>query len=82
MSISSSLQQMAGGVGAVIAGFIVQQPGSTQPLRHYDTLGYIVAFIILCSVPLVSRINRGVLPQQKKSSKVIRLRRNVVPENG
>jgi predicted MFS family arabinose efflux permease len=83
MSISSSLQQMAGGIGAVIAGFIVQQPGSTQPLRHYDTLGYIVAFIILCSVPLVNRINRGgVPPQQKKSSKVIHLRPDLVSENG
>ncbi len=41
MAISSSLQQVAGGVAAVIAGAVVtERPGGY--LEHFDTLGYIL----------------------------------------
>ncbi len=63
MSINSSLQQMAGGLAAVFAGFIVKQQTKTSPLEHFDTLGYImVGFVFLC-VFLMYRVNKLV---QKK----------------
>ena len=59
MSISSSLQQVSGGLAAVIAGLIVSQvPGG--PLLHFDTLGYILVCTTLISLALMSLINRKI----------------------
>ncbi len=63
MAITSSLQQIAGGIAAVCAGFIVVQQTKTSPLEHYDTLGYVIAGVTLVSVYLVSRV--GKLVQSK-----------------
>jgi predicted MFS family arabinose efflux permease len=41
MSVSSSLQQVAGGVASVIAGFIVVE-APTGELLHFDVLGYVL----------------------------------------
>jgi len=49
MSINSSVQQMAGGVGAIIAGFIVYRP-EHGPVEHYPTLGYVVIAASLVSM--------------------------------
>lgn len=57
MSINSSLQQIAGGIAAAIAGMIVVQETSHSPLEHYDTLGYIVSAITLISIVLMARVN-------------------------
>ena len=58
MSVNSSLQQMAGGIAAILAGFIVTKPSETGPIEHFDILGYImVVFIGLC-IYLVSRVSR------------------------
>jgi len=48
MSINSSLQQIAGGIASVIAGWvIVQQPGGK--LLHFDTLGYMcIGLMVAC----------------------------------
>ena len=45
---SRSLQQIAGGVASVIAGWvIVQQPGGR--LLHFDTLGYMcIGLMVAC----------------------------------
>jgi predicted MFS family arabinose efflux permease len=49
MSINSSLQQMAGGLAAVFAGFIVKQPTKTSPIEDFDILGFVmVGFVLLC----------------------------------
>lgn len=57
MSVNSSLQQMAGGIAAILAGFIVSKPSETGPIEHFDILGYImVGFIALC-IYLVSRVS-------------------------
>jgi predicted MFS family arabinose efflux permease len=40
MSINSSLQQIAGGIGAFVAGKIVVQATSASPLQHYNTLDW------------------------------------------
>jgi len=39
MSITSSLQQLAGGIAAASAGMIVKQKDKFSPLEHYNTVG-------------------------------------------
>jgi predicted MFS family arabinose efflux permease len=59
MSISSSLQQMSGGVAAVVAGLIaVQAPGGA--LLHFDTLGYVLVCTTLVSLGMMYLINRKI----------------------
>jgi predicted MFS family arabinose efflux permease len=59
MSISSSLQQMSGGIAAVVAGLIVvQTPGGN--LQHFDTLGYLLVGTTLVSLALMVLINRRI----------------------
>ena len=57
MSISSSLQQLAGGIGAVTAGLIISQQTKTSPLEHYNTLGYVVATVSTICLFLVYRVS-------------------------
>lgn len=57
MSINSSLQQMAGGLASIAAGFIVTQETKTSPIENYNILGYIVAGSILICVPLIYRVS-------------------------
>jgi predicted MFS family arabinose efflux permease len=56
MSISSSLQQLAGGVASSAAGLIVSQNASGR-LEHYDRLGYVVSAAIIATVLFMYRIN-------------------------
>ncbi|WP_395065001.1 MFS transporter [Flavobacterium sp.] len=50
MSISSSLQQIAGGLGTVISGFIIIQKSKTSPIENFYVLGYLaIAIAILCA---------------------------------
>jgi predicted MFS family arabinose efflux permease len=56
MSISSSLQQLAGGVASSCAGLLVSQTGD-GPLEHYERLGYVVATSIAVGVVLMGRVN-------------------------
>ena len=56
MSVSSSLQQIAGGFAAVIGGMIVVQKDKYSPLEHFDSLGYVIVVITLVSVFLVYRV--------------------------
>jgi len=65
MAITSSLQQIAGGVAAVCAGFIVHQQTKTSPLENYNILGYVIAIVTMISVYLVSRV--GKLVNEKQS---------------
>jgi predicted MFS family arabinose efflux permease len=60
MSISSSLQQAAGGVASSAAGLIVSQATPDSPLEHYERLGYVVSTAILATVFLMYKINRMV----------------------
>jgi predicted MFS family arabinose efflux permease len=56
MSISSSLQQLAGGVASSCAGLLVSQTGD-GPLEHYERLGYVVASSMAVGVALMGRVN-------------------------
>lgn len=58
MSVTSSLQQIAGGIAAVCAGFIVHQDTKQSPLENYDILGYVFAAITLCTIFLIWRVNQ------------------------
>jgi predicted MFS family arabinose efflux permease len=63
MSISSSLQQLAGGVASSSAGIIVTQNGD-GPLEHYDRLGYVVAVAMLATIAFMHKIQRLVGAQR------------------
>lgn len=58
MSINSSLQQIAGGVAAFVAGLIVVQKDNFSPLEHYDMLGLVAAFISLLCIVMVYRVSK------------------------
>ena len=58
MSINASLQQIAGGVAAAVAGMIVSQQSKYSPLEHYNTVGYVIVVISVASVLLMSRVNK------------------------
>jgi predicted MFS family arabinose efflux permease len=61
MSINSSLQQMAGGFAAMVAGLIVFQPTETSPIENFNWLGIIVVGFILWCIYLVYRVKQVVL---------------------
>jgi predicted MFS family arabinose efflux permease len=56
MSINSSLQQLAGGVAAMIGGLIVTQKNTLSPLERFDILGYVVIAVILTNIFLTWRV--------------------------
>lgn len=58
MSINASIQQIAGGIAATMAGMIVVQPHKAAPLQNYNIVGYVVVLITLASIYFLSRVNR------------------------
>lgn len=60
MSINSSLQQMAGGLGAIFAGLIVVKADETSPLQHFDTLGYIIMGVMALCIFFMWRVSEMV----------------------
>ena len=58
-AISSSLQQVSGGVAAVIAGSLVVQSAGGE-LEHFQRLGYAVAGASLVSLFLMYKIHRAI----------------------
>ena len=58
MSVNASMQQIAGGVAAVVAGLIVVQRHKSAPLEHYDTVGYLVVGITLLSIYVMHRVSK------------------------
>ncbi len=66
MAISSSLQQIAGGAGALIAGLIIQQHDAKSPLQHFDWLGYLTIGIFILCVFLVGRVDRMLYKKRAK----------------
>jgi predicted MFS family arabinose efflux permease len=70
MSINSSLQQIAGGVAAAVAGMIVTQQGKGTPLQHYNVVGYVIVGISVLSIFLMWRVN-NLTKKKMDSSKVV-----------
>lgn len=54
MSVNSSVQHVASGVGAMAGGLIVDG-GVGEPLRHYGTVGILAAAVTLASLLLAAR---------------------------
>jgi predicted MFS family arabinose efflux permease len=63
MSISSSLQQIAGGIAAGVGGMIVVQKNKFSPLEHYNTLGYVIVVLSFITIFLVYRVSRLIKQQ-------------------
>jgi predicted MFS family arabinose efflux permease len=63
MSISSSMQQLAGGVASAFAGLVVTQTTSGR-LEHYDRLGFLVALSLATTIALMRRIDAMVVPEE------------------
>jgi len=59
MSISSSLQQISGGIAAAVAGVIVKQ-APDGVLQHIDILGYVLVASTLLTLIMMYYINRMV----------------------
>lgn len=58
MSINASLQQLAGGIAAALAGKIVVQQTNFSPLEHYDVVGYAVVAFSVISLLMMYRVDR------------------------
>lgn len=69
MSISSSLQQLSGGLGIVIAGYVVSQQTPTSPLENFDVLGYVVVALTLGGVFLVYRVSLAAKKNLEKQNR-------------
>jgi predicted MFS family arabinose efflux permease len=71
MSINSSLQQIAGGVAATVAGSIVVQKSKYSPLEHYNTLGYLIVCISCLTMVLLYRVSRMIKARNVKREEVV-----------
>jgi predicted MFS family arabinose efflux permease len=65
MSISSSLQQIAGGLGSVVAGLVVVQRVDGF-IEHFDILGYILVGTTMITMFMVYHINRMVMASPQR----------------
>jgi predicted MFS family arabinose efflux permease len=70
MSISSSLQQVAGGFASAIAGLIVVQT-KEGPLLHFDVLGYVLVVTTLITLTMMYFINRRIEGTDASQSPVV-----------
>jgi predicted MFS family arabinose efflux permease len=70
MSINASLQQIAGGVAAAVAGMIVVQKTKYSPLEHYSTLGYLIVCINTVTLWLMYRVSRMIKGKYAKPTVV------------
>ena len=66
MSINASLQQIAGGIAAAVAGTIIVQKSKYSPLEHYDLLGYVIVFISFITIGLLYRVSRMIKTKNAK----------------
>lgn len=66
MSINSSLQQIAGGIAAAVAGSIIVQKTKFSPLEHYNTLGYLIVCISFITIILLYRVSKMIKAKNKK----------------
>lgn len=60
MGLNSSIQQLAGGLAASLAGLIVVQEAD-EKLSHYPILGYVVATAMIITLVMMSIINKMIL---------------------
>lgn len=63
MSISASLQQMAGGLAAIIGGKVLIQPSEESPYENFYVLGWIMSVLILLGIYLMYRVKQITKPK-------------------
>lgn len=68
MSVSASLQSLAGGIGSIVAGAIVVQESSGRIL-HFNVIGYVMTAIALVCLGLMYQINKSVLRKIREEAK-------------
>lgn len=68
MSINSSLQQIAGGIAAIVGGKIVWQASPSAPLMNFDLLGYVVVGVIIINIYLTRRVYKYVASKNKEAA--------------
>jgi predicted MFS family arabinose efflux permease len=67
MSINSSVQQVSGGIAAVIAGrIIVENPDKS--LKHFDTVGYVTMVAMVIAAVIMYFVNKQVLQKVSHTS--------------
>ena len=59
MAVNSSLQQIAGGLGSVISGFIVTE-SITGSLEHFDIVGWIVSGTVIVTVLMLNSLRKKI----------------------
>jgi hypothetical protein len=64
-AVSSSVQQVSGGIASVIAGLIVAQDPDGHIL-HFNILGYVVSCVSLVTLTLMYRIHRSIRERPAK----------------
>ena len=57
MAISSSLQQISGGIGSVVAGWVVVE-GANGRIEHFDQVGYIVSATTFITIYFMYKIHK------------------------
>ena len=82
MSINASLQQIAGGVAAAIAGMIVVQNDRFSPLQHYNTLGYVVVAVSLVCIFLLWRVKKVVAKKAAVKPPIPVVEEAIIAESG
>lgn len=60
MSVSSSLQQIAGGLASIVAGLIVVQRPDTGFIEHFDVLGYVMLGTVITTMVMMYFIDQSV----------------------
>lgn len=68
MAVSSALQQISGGIAAVIAGLIVSE-GADGHLEHFNVLGYVIVCSTIISTIAIYFVHKAVPETPKKASK-------------
>ena len=63
MSINSSVQQLGGGIAAVVGGWIIGQ-NAQGLLVHYDLLGFVTIGAFVVSAVLLYVVNKGIQTRQ------------------
>jgi len=71
MSINASLQQIAGGIAAAVAGSIIVQKTKYSPLEHYNVLGYLIVGISCITILLLYRVSVLVKKKNRKPGEVL-----------
>lgn len=71
MGVNSSLQQIAGGIAAAIAGLIVYQETKTSPLENYPIVGYVVAGTTIITIIMMYFLNKMIMRTQPDANKPV-----------